>query len=223
MEGNRGGMMRRLLAVGIRSTGTTPEVHPDGQVGPFDECSTHLVQVGITDQGFFRNAEDRPVQAVHLLLEHGVIGPVAAKGIGHGIVIRQKAVTRDLWPIQDPAPQITQEDGGIFCHALADVIGHNGLAVGIDGQPDIGVPVSSGMVRLDMALLCRAERPHFIELQMGDLEISHHSMMQPVACRAGGIAQPHDRIAVGAGQALGSTDGIALSQEGNHFNLFGEG
>ena len=192
VQGNCRLMGTELLGVGVGAPRTPTQVHPYGQVLPFNMVRGGLTEIRVP-------THDRRHTA-RFLIEHHIVH-IPTKRLGDGRLIGQVRVGHDLWPVQHTAPEIRHKARNVLSSALPNAIADDRLAVGIQCQPQIAVAVLRLMVVLEILLLRVDERPRFIELEAGDLEIAHPSMVQPMAGCPDCLRQSHNGRAMHAGQA----------------------
>ena len=200
------------LAVGVGAPGVAPKVHPHGQVVALQERSTDLAQIGRPLVDLFEKA------SLFDDLRKVDIGP---KGQLDGIHIGRVAIGGNLRPVHHAAAQIGQQRDRVLSGAFAEPIAHNHLALRCQGQPQVAVALLGRAVRLAVVLLLLDERPRFVKLEKRHLQLAHGRVMQPVTCLADAEAEPHDRIAVNAGQPSNGPDRHAFGQQGEHLHLAG--
>ena len=196
MERDGSTMGADLLTVGVGAPRTPTQVHPHGQVGPL-----HMVRGGLAE--IRAPTHDRRHTACFFVEHHVVHTP--PKRSGDRLLIRH-GVGHDLGPVHYPAPEIRHKACGILSGAFADAVANDRLAVDVQGQPQIAVAVLGGVVILEMLLLRVDEGPRFIELEAGDLEVTHPGVVQPVAGFSDRFRQPHNGRTMHAGQPGGGAE-----------------
>ena len=197
MERDGGTMGADLLAVGVGAPRTPPQVHPHGQVRPL-----HMVRGGLAE--IRAPAHDRRHTAC-FFVEHYVVH-TSPKRSGDRLLIRHVGVGNDLGPVHYPAPEIRHKACSILGDAFADTVADDRLAVGVQCQPQIAIAVLRPIVILEMLLLRVDEGPSFVELEAGDLEVTHPGVVQPVAGFSDRFRQPHNGRPMHAGQPGGGAE-----------------
>jgi hypothetical protein len=91
-------------------------------------------------------------------------------------------------------------------------VGEDRLVCAFEGQEHVLVPLVGAVGLRDFPLLFADVGPCLIKLNATDLEIDHHAVMQLVAAFANPHAQPHDGVAVDAGQTFGGADAHTLGE-----------
>ena len=128
------GMVPPFLAMGAGPSAAAAQVGTDGEVDALNITRGDFLGIGIANPHFFRDPEDWPVGAVHLLLEHAVMD-ITAKGIFHRFDISDVAVGCDLRAVEHTAAEITAEGDSVLHLPLADTVGDDRFAVRVQRQP----------------------------------------------------------------------------------------
>ena len=194
-EGNRVPVGCQLFAVPVRAPGVTAEVGPHRQVHPLDMVGRHLGQVGAVRFG--RDTRRPSCSSPHNRPRRRTLPEPRAHTPGNASVTTCGRFTTR------PRTSATNALGAL-CIPLPDEVADNQSGVDIERQPQIGNPhTSAGIAVLDILLFFAHERPRFVQFQPRALEITHPGMVQPMARLAHPPVEPHDRVAVHAGQPRG--------------------
>jgi hypothetical protein len=85
-------------------------------------------------------------------------------------------------------------------------MGDDSLALASECQEHVLISEVCGIAWLQMTLLLGDEAPGFVQLNAGDVQTAHHSIVERAAAIADTHSKTHDRIAVNASQPFNRSD-----------------
>jgi len=102
--------------------------------------------------------------------------------------------------------QVVQEDARRTAVALAGLVGQDRFVDGIERDEGVAIAAFRRVEHADVALLAPDESPQFVELDLGNAQLTHRGVMELGAGGADAGAEAHDRIPMDAGQPLSRAD-----------------
>lgn len=212
-------MVVGALAETIRQPREAATCHAKRQILAFDIAGRNLPRRANDRSPVYRyyvagrvapRGVDRRLAVV--LLHDLAIAAVGAESLLNRSLVPAETVRRNFGRVDDALAQIPRERLRVFLVSLADLETDDRLRRCRHAEEDILVADLNSVRRRAAALLLADEGPRLVQLETRDLETMDRPVVKLDRAEADASGETHDRIAMGAGQALSRADGTALSE-----------